>query len=51
MKPRPLELYHGCTRRRRGCLVYWPARWILKSFMLIYFRERRLRHEHIPKGR
>ncbi len=51
MKPRPLELYHERTRRRGvPPLVYWPARWILKSFLLVYFRQRRLGREHIPKG-
>ena len=51
LKPRPLELYHERTRRRGvHPLLYWPARWLLKSFLLVYFRERRLGREHIPHG-
>jgi glycerol-3-phosphate dehydrogenase (NAD(P)+) len=48
---RPLELYHERTRRRGvHSLVYWPARWVLKTAILIYFRVRRLGREHIPEG-
>jgi glycerol-3-phosphate dehydrogenase (NAD(P)+) len=48
---RPLELYHERTRRRGvNRLVYWPARWVLKTAVLIYFRLRRLGREHIPEG-
>jgi glycerol-3-phosphate dehydrogenase (NAD(P)+) len=48
---RPLELYHERTRRRGvNWLVYWPARWVLKTAVLIYFRLRRLGREHIPEG-
>jgi glycerol-3-phosphate dehydrogenase (NAD(P)+) len=46
---RPLERYHERTRRRGvNSLVYWPARWVLKTAILIYFRVRRLGREHIP---
>jgi glycerol-3-phosphate dehydrogenase (NAD(P)+) len=48
---RPLEVYHERTRRRGvNSLVYWPARWVLKTAILIYFRVRRLGREHIPDG-
>jgi glycerol-3-phosphate dehydrogenase (NAD(P)+) len=48
---RPLERYHERTRRRGvHSLVYWPARWVLKTAILIYFRVRRLGREHIPDG-
>jgi glycerol-3-phosphate dehydrogenase (NAD(P)+) len=48
---RPLELYHARTRRRGvNSLVYWPARWVLKTSILLYFRVRRLGREHIPDG-
>jgi glycerol-3-phosphate dehydrogenase (NAD(P)+) len=51
LRPRPLELYHERTRRRGvNPFVYWPARWVLKSFILVYFRLRRLGREHIPDG-
>jgi 1-acyl-sn-glycerol-3-phosphate acyltransferase len=51
MAPRPLSLYHERTRRRGvNSLVYWPARWILKTGILLYFRLRRLGTEHIPQG-
>lgn len=50
-KPRPLEAYHERTRRRGvHPLLYWPARWIIKSAILAYFRVRRLGREHIPDG-
>jgi 1-acyl-sn-glycerol-3-phosphate acyltransferase len=43
--------YHERTRRRGvNTLVYWPARWALKAFLLVYFRLRRLGREHIPDG-
>jgi glycerol-3-phosphate dehydrogenase (NAD(P)+) len=48
---RPLEVYHERTRRRGvNSLVYWPMRWLLKSFILVYFRLRRLGREHVPAG-
>src|SRR5829696_7833080 len=51
MASRPLELYHERTRRRGvNPLVYWPVRWALKAFLLVYFRLRRLGREHIPDG-
>ena len=51
MTTRPLELYHARTRRRGvNSLVYWPARWVLKASILLYFRVRRLGREHIPDG-
>ena len=51
LRPRPLELYHERTRTRGvNRWVYWPARWALKAFILVYFRLRRLGSEHIPKG-
>ena len=51
MAPRPLSLYHERTRRRGvNSLVYWPARWILKAGILVYFRLRRLGTDHIPDG-
>src|ERR671915_3858 len=51
LRSRPLELYHERTRRRGvNPLVYWPARWVLKAFILLYFRVRRLGREHIPEG-
>jgi glycerol-3-phosphate dehydrogenase (NAD(P)+) len=51
MAARPLSLYHERTRRRGvNSLVYWPARWVLKAGILIYFRLRRLGTEHIPDG-
>src|SRR5688500_16772707 len=50
LRPRPLELYHERTRTRGvNRWVYWPARWALKAFILVYFRLRRLGSEHIPK--
>src|SRR5918992_348664 len=51
LRPRPLEVYHDRTRRRGvNTLVYWPARWVIKAWILIYFRLRRLGREHIPDG-
>ncbi len=51
MSPRPLSLYHERTRRRGvNSFVYWPARWVLKAGILVYFRLRRLGTEHIPDG-
>jgi glycerol-3-phosphate dehydrogenase (NAD(P)+) len=51
MAPRPLSVYHERTRRRGvNSLVYWPARWVLKAGILVYFRLRRLGTEHIPAG-
>jgi glycerol-3-phosphate dehydrogenase (NAD(P)+) len=50
-KPRTLEAYHERTRRRGvNPLVYWPARWVIKPAILVYFRVRRLGREHIPDG-
>jgi glycerol-3-phosphate dehydrogenase (NAD(P)+) len=51
MRPRPLELYHERTRRRGvNPFLYWPVRWVLKVFVLGYFRLRRLGREHVPEG-
>jgi glycerol-3-phosphate dehydrogenase (NAD(P)+) len=51
LRPRPLEHYHERTRRRGvNPFVYWPVRWVLKTFILVYFRLRRLGREHVPKG-
>ncbi|MGH2801608.1 MAG: 1-acylglycerol-3-phosphate O-acyltransferase [Thermoleophilaceae bacterium] len=51
LRPRPLEVYHERTRRRGvHPLVYWPARVVLKSLILVYFRLRRLGREHLPAG-
>jgi glycerol-3-phosphate dehydrogenase (NAD(P)+) len=51
LRPRDLALYHERTRRRGvNPFVYWPARWVLKTFILVYFRLRRLGREHIPEG-
>src|SRR5918998_2000 len=51
LRPRDLALYHERTRRRGvHPLVYWPVRWLLKPFILAYFRLRRLGREHIPEG-
>jgi glycerol-3-phosphate dehydrogenase (NAD(P)+) len=51
LKPRPLEAYHERTRRRGvNPLVYWPARLVIKTAILIYFRVRRLGREHVPPG-
>src|SRR5918998_2831840 len=51
LTPRPLELYHERTRRRGvNPLVYWPARWLLKPAILVWFRLRRLGTEHVPSG-
>ena len=48
---RPLEVYHERTRRRGvNKAVYWPVRCVVKPFVLIYFRVRRLGREHIPDG-
>ncbi len=52
MTARPLEVYHERTRRRGvNTLVYWPARWVIKAAILVYFRVRRLGREHIPRRR
>jgi glycerol-3-phosphate dehydrogenase (NAD(P)+) len=51
LKPRPLEVYHERTRRRGvNSLVYWPARLVIKTAVLVYFRVRRLGREHVPDG-
>jgi glycerol-3-phosphate dehydrogenase (NAD(P)+) len=51
LRPRPLERYHERTRARGvNSLVYWPARWVLKTCILAFFRLRRLGREHIPEG-
>jgi glycerol-3-phosphate dehydrogenase (NAD(P)+) len=51
LRPRPLGRYHERTRRRGvNPFVYWPIRWVLKTFILAYFRLRRLGREHIPDG-
>ena len=51
LRTRPLDVYHERTRTRGvNALVYWPARWVLKAFILVYFRLRRLGREHIPAG-
>jgi glycerol-3-phosphate dehydrogenase (NAD(P)+) len=51
LRPRDLAVYHERTRRRGvHPLVYWPVRWVLKTFILVYFRLRRLGREHIPDG-
>jgi 1-acyl-sn-glycerol-3-phosphate acyltransferase len=51
LKPRPLDVYHERTRRRGvNPLVYWPARLVIKTAILIYFRVRRLGREHVPPG-
>jgi glycerol-3-phosphate dehydrogenase (NAD(P)+) len=51
LRTRPLELYHERTRRRGvNPFLYWPVRWILKGFVLGYFRLRRLGREHVPDG-
>jgi glycerol-3-phosphate dehydrogenase (NAD(P)+) len=51
LRPCPLEVYHERTRRRGvNTFVYWPVRWLLKAFILGYFRLRRLGREHIPEG-
>jgi glycerol-3-phosphate dehydrogenase (NAD(P)+) len=51
LRPRPLEVYHERTRRRGvHPILYWPARFILKTLILLYFRVRRLGREHIPGG-
>jgi glycerol-3-phosphate dehydrogenase (NAD(P)+) len=51
LSPRDLALYHERTRRRGvNRFVYWPVRWVLKPFILAYFRLRRLGREHIPEG-
>ena len=51
MRTRELELYHERTRRRGvNPWVYWPARVVLKTAILLYFRVRRLGREHIPDG-
>ena len=48
---RPLEVYHERTRRRGvNSAVYWPVRCVVKPFVLLYFRVRRLGREHIPDG-
>ena len=51
MTTRPLALYHERTRRRGvNSFVYWSIRMFVKPAILIYFRLRRLGHEHIPEG-
>jgi glycerol-3-phosphate dehydrogenase (NAD(P)+) len=51
LRARPLELYHERTRRRGvNPFLYWPVRWVLKGFVLGYFRLRRLGREHVPEG-
>src|SRR5829696_5585893 len=51
LRPRPLELYHERTRARGvNSLVYWPARLVIGTFILVFFRLRRLGREHIPEG-
>jgi glycerol-3-phosphate dehydrogenase (NAD(P)+) len=51
MRERPLDVYHERIRTRgvKG-LVYWPVRLVVKAFILVYFRVRRLGREHIPGG-
>jgi glycerol-3-phosphate dehydrogenase (NAD(P)+) len=51
LKPRPLAVYHERTRRRGvNPLIYWPARLVIKTAILVYFRVRRLGREHVPDG-
>jgi glycerol-3-phosphate dehydrogenase (NAD(P)+) len=51
LRTRDLGVYHERTRRRGvNPLVYWPVRWVVKTFILVYFRLRRLGREHIPDG-
>jgi glycerol-3-phosphate dehydrogenase (NAD(P)+) len=51
LRPRPLDLYHERTRARGvNSLVYWPARWVIGTCILVFFRLRRLGREHIPEG-
>src|SRR5512134_231647 len=51
LRPRPLGVYHARTRRRGvNSLVYWPARLVLKTAILAWFRLRRHGREHIPAG-
>jgi glycerol-3-phosphate dehydrogenase (NAD(P)+) len=51
LRPRPLGLYHERTRARGvNSLVYWPARWVIGTSILVFFRLRRLGREHIPEG-
>ncbi len=51
LSPRALDIYHERTRTRGvNSLVYWPARLFVKSFILVYFRLRRLGFEHVPGG-
>src|SRR5215207_8730124 len=51
LRPRPLNLYHERTRARGvNSLVYWPARLVIKTCILAFFRLRRLGREHIPEG-
>jgi glycerol-3-phosphate dehydrogenase (NAD(P)+) len=51
LRPRTLALYHERTRRRGvNPFVYWPVRWLLKPWILAYFRLRRLGREHVPDG-
>src|ERR671919_2436483 len=50
-RTRPLGLSHERTRRRGvNPFVYWPVRFVVKNFILAYFRLRRLGREHIPEG-
>jgi glycerol-3-phosphate dehydrogenase (NAD(P)+) len=51
LRSRPLEQYHERTRRRGvNSFLYWPARFVIKNLVLLYFRVRRLGREHIPGG-
>jgi glycerol-3-phosphate dehydrogenase (NAD(P)+) len=51
LRTRDLGVYHERTRRRGvNPWVYWPVRWVVKTFILVYFRLRRLGREHIPEG-
>jgi glycerol-3-phosphate dehydrogenase (NAD(P)+) len=51
LRTRDLGVYHERTRRRGvNPIVYWPVRWVVKTFILVYFRLRRLGREHIPDG-
>jgi glycerol-3-phosphate dehydrogenase (NAD(P)+) len=51
LRTRDLGVYHERTRRRGvNPWVYWPVRWVVKTFILVYFRLRRLGREHIPDG-
>ncbi len=44
-----LSLHHRRIRERGvNPWVYWPARVVLKSFLMVYFRLRRTGREHVP---